>query len=1114
MKKTYHNSRFGCRNPLLSWYRRTDSPSFGVRMEEGIMFRRSLIHPCLILGISAFGCAKDLELDPNPPSPDNLGAVVAQFDPSNPVGVLQIVPSPTALAQKPDGTIDQAAVAPEPCELPTNAQCLQFVEGWPLTTPITLYFSGNVDQNSVLSGVSLYELDSATGDLRKIELRFADPNTPISARPLPRTACERDENGATRYTLEQVPPGIQVVLVPTEPIKPRTVYFVKVESTESGGVRDAEGNRVDPSALFSLLNVDDENAPVTMDGVLTSALLRSQVQATILRSPTFMGKELRDLDDTERAQFEQALAGAGVRLRGLYQFFSGIGDKLISEGELANREDAVFLNMWLSGGETQLEFDPANNKFPFPNLPLMTRTSTDGIMVYLPPDPRDTPTAAALKVGLNTLDGFSNTAPIAITFTANLDPDTLLDHIVVRLVDDQGRATGEPVPVTLTYTASSAFGPANVAIRPLMPLLQDQMYVVAVTRGLEDEGGFAVAPSTTFRLLRDIDEPFTSNPIPPLAEQGFQCSTVPTTGMLADPSTVQGLAMRLEDAANHPRWTESVRALEMATTATIAREDLLMAFLYKTQSITPVVDAVKNVLQPNVWEQLDARPRVVGPVIEVVGSSSIAELIGVVPRFCVAFCEAGAMLPDVPVNECATRDMAGNITSVNPAVPTHLVCQLAHQVIVGNLGSASLYLMKGYRATVGSPFASGTFRPETIMEPDVIDLPFWVVRSANTQPETGYPVAIFQHGLGGNKEQGFLIANTLANTGDGWATVLLDFPFHGARASDIINNTTMAPCVDQNGVPDVDPALVTCDPNTGMCAGGCDGLQDPSATGLLSPNLFGTRDNFRQGTIDHLTLLRTLREDGASLGLDPTRIGYIGQSLGGISGGNFAAYVRPDEVQAVVLNVAGGSLTNILLNTVPQISAGLYAALAANGICEFNVPNNPASGCMPTAAFRQFVLIAQWVLDPGDPLGTSIGAIYDRTVLTPAGPVEIPALGPENILMQMSRPDPVVTNSSSLLLGLAYGFDLDPTVEPFASNDEHFQIWDFTGLPQTMSGSGCHGFLLAPICGAINDNGTPNLPDILCNTAGAQIQAAGFLESGGAVVPPMRPAQVSGIPCP
>lgn len=103
------------------------------------MFRRGLIHPCLILGISAFGCAKDLELDPNPPSPDNLGAVVAQFDPSNPVAVLQIVPSPTALAQNPDGSINQAAVAPEPCELPTQAQCLQFVEGWPITTPITLY---------------------------------------------------------------------------------------------------------------------------------------------------------------------------------------------------------------------------------------------------------------------------------------------------------------------------------------------------------------------------------------------------------------------------------------------------------------------------------------------------------------------------------------------------------------------------------------------------------------------------------------------------------------------------------------------------------------------------------------------------------------------------------------------------------------------------------------------------------------------------------------------------------------------------------------------------------------------------------------------------------------
>jgi hypothetical protein len=126
--------------------------------------------------------------------------------------------------------------------------------------------------------------------------------------------------------------------------------------------------------------------------------------------------------------------------------------------------------------------------------------------------------------------------------------------------------------------------------------------------------------------------------------------------------------------------------------------------------------------------------------------------------------------------------------------------------------------------------------------------------------------------------------------------------------------------------------------------------------------------------------------------------------------------------------------------------------------------------------------------------------------------VTLPPLGPENVLIQMSLPDPVVPNTASLLLGQAYGFDVD--VDARTSADEHFTIYDFRALPQAQTGSGCHGFLLAPTCGMINPNGTPNLADVICNTIGAQQQAAGFIESSGTVVPPNRPAQVSGIPCP
>ncbi|MCA9555398.1 MAG: hypothetical protein KC933_35540, partial [Myxococcales bacterium] len=129
-----------------------------------MLLRRRLTHTTLALGASALalaGCAKDLELK----DPVDLTTVVrAQFDPTNPIPVLQLVPSPTLLAQDPENgykfTVDEAtgktSVAPEDCELPTSAQCLAFVDSWPTTTPITLFFSGALDETTVKDGVKLW----------------------------------------------------------------------------------------------------------------------------------------------------------------------------------------------------------------------------------------------------------------------------------------------------------------------------------------------------------------------------------------------------------------------------------------------------------------------------------------------------------------------------------------------------------------------------------------------------------------------------------------------------------------------------------------------------------------------------------------------------------------------------------------------------------------------------------------------------------------------------------------------------------------------------------------------------------------------------------------------
>jgi hypothetical protein len=1099
------------------------------------MIRRHLALALLLVA----SCTPGFE-DKTPNNPVDLTKTVrAQFDPANPIPVLRIIPSPTGLAQKPmTGELDLTKVAPAPCELPSTKQCLQFVRGWPASTPITIYFSGELTESTLEQGIQLLEI--VPGMAPKPVMLDAT-SFMISPRPQPPAACAMGNNGSnpakTYNPMDptMVPPGIQVVITPKTALKPKTSYVLLMISTDMGGLRSRAGDKVESSALFSLMNVPKEQAPVEsmMPFMIKNALLRSQVEDQILRD-VFGGKASTALSDDERAMFQAALQGAGKDLNDLYGFFNSIIDPLVMAGAV-KRSDLVLVNGWSTGPADPpvIEFDPANSKVPFPNDQLLTVTSTGalgGLRVSLPIDPAASETTKALIAGINTLNGFSTTAPIAMTTTVDVDelsvdptPLTpcLPDECAIAMYPLNAQNMPDamhPVPLVVRTSSKSALAPASIAIIPAIPLLENTDYVVAVKKGIKDVSGQELAAAQTFDLLK-IPAPFVDTAgkvldtqIPGTAgtfEQALECSTVPTTGMLATATEVLGNAMALENLVNHQRWLTAFTALENLPVP-IPRTNILMAFTYKTQSITHDLDQIKYGLlfkdpatcMPGCWEQLlgPGVPRVEGPLVTLHGTQQIAGASGVVQNLCLGICEMGALAPAIPPNMCT--DAQGKATA---AVAGSALCQTAVQIVAGHLKDARLYNLKGYAAENGGPFQTrpgkaGTFTVATVARPRVIDIPMWVVTGTGTPSMNGYPIAIFQHGLGSLKEAGFYIANTFSEVGHatdpaGWATVMIDLPFHGARTSDLVHNDTGVPC-------DVDPADVVCtatvaggavvckDKNTNMAP--CDGLQDASGTGFLGVNLFATRDNFRQGTIDQLTLVRALQEEskpGRPLDdLDGTRIGYAGQSLGGITGGNLAAYLTPAEVKAVVLNVPGGGLVqNVLLHTVPQIAGPLYAGLKQVGICEYKVDGHPEQGCKGTAAFKQFLIIGEWILDPGDPLANSIGVKDDL-------PARMP-LTPAKILMQMSLPDPVVPNVSAFALAAAYGFKID-------GSDPHFQIYDFRMHPQSMQGTGCHPFLLAPVCGhcAPTANVGAAIQDNLCQSLGAQHQAADFIASGGATI--------------
>ena len=133
--------------------------------------------------LSTIACAPDLEIS-DPIDPNTV--TVAQFDPTNPVPILQIIPSPTGLAQNQDGP--GLSVDTYPCEGATTKQCLQFVDGWPTTTPITLYFSGPLDPATITDGIRLIAREGPIPTFVDFTVTSSAPRAPPSSPTAPASA--------------------------------------------------------------------------------------------------------------------------------------------------------------------------------------------------------------------------------------------------------------------------------------------------------------------------------------------------------------------------------------------------------------------------------------------------------------------------------------------------------------------------------------------------------------------------------------------------------------------------------------------------------------------------------------------------------------------------------------------------------------------------------------------------------------------------------------------------------------------------------------------------------------------------------------------------------------
>lgn len=242
--------------------------------------------------------------------------------------------------------------------------------------------------------------------------------------------------------------------------------------------------------------------------------------------------------------------------------------------------------------------------------------------------------------------------------------------------------------------------------------------------------------------------------------------------------------------------------------------------------------------------------------------------------------------------------------------------------------------------------------------PPATQLVFYMAFPAAPPPPSGYPVVIYGHGLSRNGADAISTATSYPEYPMVWAGI--SAVSHGNRGNFI---------------------------------------------GFFNfNNVLATRDNFRQTIADFLQFQRMLRYSEAPelAQLDRDNFRYYGISLGGIIG---ALYLGIEsDIEVAMLSVPGAGLPNILAES--ELIGELLNPLVGLALAV------PASDPIFPVLLDRFVQLAQWVLDPGDPINTAAYLL---------GPDTLPGGTPKKLLVHEGRKDTIVPNRTTEDLARAAG---------------------------------------------------------------------------------------------
>jgi dienelactone hydrolase len=695
---------------------------------------------------------------------------------------------------------------------------------------------------------------------------------------------------------------------------------------------------------------------------------------------------------------------------------------------------------------------PDGGPFPSDRFTVADGSQLTNRRINLPlPDASTHPSDYADVSVINTLDGFNLQPRLSISFSGPIDVTTVNSTTVflVKLGDATAPEDGCGPIVGINQTV---WDPATNTLHVESDELLDQhtRYALIVTRGVRDVDGEPIQAGEAFERFRH-DLNFGQTDDPALKEYR----------------------------------KDLLGALEAAQLAGVAEADVVTASVFTTQSATAVLEKIRDQIHA-------ATPAPADFLLGPGGERTVFDLGDVAGITWNQQTRGAGPLNPVPVKI--------NLLGFVPGA--------VGQIAFGRYVSPDYETAEQFIPPVGT-------RTGTPVVQGVNEVFFNLYLPSGPRPAAGWPVAIFGHGVGGSKQGGggggatggdsLALAASLAERGI--ATIAINVVGHGFGP---LSTLTVTPNV---GAPVSFPE-------------GGRGI-DQNRDGIIENNegvnaapprsIIRDRDGQRQTVADLMQLVRVIEvgvdADGNGVAdLDPSRIYYLGQSLGGIYGTEFLA-VEPD-VHAGVLNVAGGLGGNNRLSPIFRAAVGTSLAsrtpslLNGPGVTSLdgvsvlgrrfdeNMPlrdgvplvvrladgtgraiQSPVINTVPGAMPIQEVLEHfEWVSQSGDPMAYA-------PHIRKAPLAGVPA---KSVIYQFAKGDQIVPNPTTTAL-LRAGDLADRAT---------FYRHDLAFAENSQLPTNPHGFLA-----------TLDIPGFRAITRGAQEQVATFFATDGTAVIHPEPAR-------